>query len=333
MWFRGVRTLARSTLPEPMWEQLRRRRRDALMHPTIAAIRAARWEAAERNRLSGTQVRTLNDKIRYRMAFDRRPILTQMADKFAVREMVRQRVGESPIPRVHSHHQDESSLRNLLSSVPDRCVMKASHACGATIIVDDRAPSGARIPPLDRSQSWPSLFVRIRREDIDTETVLQYFNRWLSTNYWSRGIVEWAYRGAVPRIIVEELLDDNGALPRDFKFWCFDGEIGFIQVDIDRGGDHRRQLLTPDWVPLEAAIKHPPPDSPPASPDNLDELIRTAEALADGIDFVRVDLYSIAGEVRFGELTNYPGGGTERMTNGGLLAELGHRWNPASALR
>ena len=37
-------------------------------------------------------------------------------------------------------------------------------------------------------------------------------------------------------------------------------------------------------------------------------MISIAERLAEGIDFVRVDLYDFKDRVVFGELTNYPGG-------------------------
>ena len=41
-------------------------------------------------------------------------------------------------------------------------------------------------------------------------------------------------------------------------------------------------------------------------------MIEIAERLGEGVDFVRVDLYDVDGRVVFGELTNYPAGGTDR---------------------
>ena len=43
-------------------------------------------------------------------------------------------------------------------------------------------------------------------------------------------------------------------------------------------------------------------------PKNLKEMVYVAKQLSKGISFVRVDLYSIP-EVKFGEITFYPGGG------------------------
>jgi len=43
-------------------------------------------------------------------------------------------------------------------------------------------------------------------------------------------------------------------------------------------------------------------------PSNYKEMIRVAESLAAGFDFIRVDLYNIENKIFFGELTPYPGG-------------------------
>lgn len=42
-------------------------------------------------------------------------------------------------------------------------------------------------------------------------------------------------------------------------------------------------------------------------------MIAIAEALAEGIPFVRVDLYDVNGTVLFGELTFFPEGGFGRI--------------------
>jgi hypothetical protein len=45
-------------------------------------------------------------------------------------------------------------------------------------------------------------------------------------------------------------------------------------------------------------------------------MIRVAEALAEGMDFVRVDLYSdLKSRIRFGELTFTPGNANSRFSD------------------
>ena len=46
-------------------------------------------------------------------------------------------------------------------------------------------------------------------------------------------------------------------------------------------------------------------------PASLSKMIDAAEKLSDGMSFVRVDLYEINGQPRFGELTFYPASAAE----------------------
>ena len=49
-------------------------------------------------------------------------------------------------------------------------------------------------------------------------------------------------------------------------------------------------------------------------PDNREEIIRVAEALAQAYDFVRVDLYNVDNRIVFSELTFHSGGGLVPLT-------------------
>ena len=60
-------------------------------------------------------------------------------------------------------------------------------------------------------------------------------------------------------------------------------------------------------------------------------MIDAASRLGRDFDFVRVDLYAIAGEPRFGELTFYPGSGLDRFSPDSLDTMLGERWTAARA--
>ncbi len=67
-------------------------------------------------------------------------------------------------------------------------------------------------------------------------------------------------------------------------------------------------------------------------PSNLDEMLAVAENLAYGLDFVRVDLYSVHNRVYFGEMTHYPGNGFERFDPAWYDAYFGSFWKTAGRL-
>lgn len=72
------------------------------------------------------------------------------------------------------------------------------------------------------------------------------------------------------------------------------------------------------------------PDAPPP-PRTLPAMLSAAEALADGMDFVRVDFYEIAGKPLFGEFCLYPGSGLDPFAADWIDLELGELWRRARA--
>jgi hypothetical protein len=61
-------------------------------------------------------------------------------------------------------------------------------------------------------------------------------------------------------------------------------------------------------------------------PDNFDKMKECAEILAQGFDYVRVDLYSVNNNVVFGELTFAPGAGWTKFSPSSYDHTLGDMW-------
>ncbi len=49
-------------------------------------------------------------------------------------------------------------------------------------------------------------------------------------------------------------------------------------------------------------------------PMNYDKMVELAERLAAPLKFARIDFYDISGRIYFGEITFFPGNGTEEFT-------------------
>ena len=109
------------------------------------------------------------------------------------------------------------------------------------------------------------------------------------------------------------MCDDDGNIPSDYKFWCLNGKVEFIQVDTDRFGKHLRDFYDTEWNRISVTLTFPNSDFPSKAPYSLIDMIRIAEILSHGVLILRVDLYEINKRVIFGELTNYPGGGIEKF--------------------
>lgn len=229
--------------------------------------------------------RTLTEKIfvrKLRQGNDPRfPII---ADKVAVRDWVAERIGEDhlvPALGVYDYHELEQ-----LDVQPGQ-VVKCANRSGGVYFTSDAHLS-------DRER-----FIRKLKQDLDFD-----FASWTGESWY----------GQIPkRVLVEKsLIDAQGNVPVDYKFFVYHGRVRTIQVHIDRFGNHRRAMFDRDWhiIPLGNAV---PEDLPPA-PQRLAQMIEISELLGREFDFIRVDLYEIDGNtVYFGELTLAPGSGLTKF--------------------
>ena len=223
---------------------------------------------------------TYSEKILYKMVFDRRPILSRVADKVEVRDFVADRVGNRYLTKIYAVFDDPRPLHDF--SFPSAFVLKASHG-----------------------SNW-NHFQR-PSDRLDVAELVRKASLWLNDQYsWLE--LEWCYASIPARLLVEEYLGPEAGVPTDYKFHCFNGRVGFIQEHIGRySNDVRINLYDREWTRFGveyAGFRNTQAAS--ARPANLEEMVRVAETLSAGFDFIRVDLYDLGNRVVFGELTNYP---------------------------
>lgn len=226
--------------------------------------------------------RTFNEKVQVRKIFDRRRQLTVWADKYLVRDYVSRILGPAVLPVLYHVTVDPSDIP--FEQLPKQYVVKATHGSQWIYIVRDGLA-------------------------INKKEIIECCRTWLSTSYYELGR-EWVYKNIIPRIIIEEFLDNGtGVVPQDYKFFVFGGKVRFVQVDVGRFTAHKRNLYDHEWNRIECHYEYENSDAEIPKPETLDTMIDYAQRLAGGIDFVRVDLYEVRGKVYFGELTNTPSNG------------------------
>lgn len=227
--------------------------------------------------------RSFNEKLQWLKFNYKNPFMTVCADKYAVREYVRDKIGEEYLIPLIKIYEDFSEVK--FDELPDSFALKATHGSGWNIICRNK-------------------------KDIEFKNVQKVLKKWQNTNYYSLG-KEWAYKKIPPRFLCEELiLDENNKSPMDYKFFCFNGVPKFIQVDIDRFETHKRLFYDVRWSKQAFGLLYDIPDFDLDSPPNLPLMIELAKKLAEDFPFVRVDFYNLNGKIFFGELTFYPENGT-----------------------
>lgn len=152
--------------------------------------------------------RSLNEKINYRMIFQRNKFFTLVADKLAVRDYIELTAGkEYLIPLLAAY--DEIRTCDF-DTLPDSFVMKCNHDSGSAVIVHDKSK-------------------------LNKNELLRHFRYHLSRNpYYTN--CEWQYKNIRPRILVEKLIDvfegrSKDITPEMFRIHCFHGKPHFIEAD------------------------------------------------------------------------------------------------------
>jgi len=230
--------------------------------------------------------KSFNEKIQWLKLNYRDPLLQKCANKLLVREYVKNCCGtEILVPLVGCY---ESVKEIRFGDLPQRFVCKASHGSGWNIVATDK-------------------------DKLNWAVESQKLKKWMVTDFSTIGR-EWAYKNSPRKILIEEFLDGpNGQSPYDYKIFCFNGKPGFVQVDTDRFSEHRRSFYDLNWQQLPFRLEYPIESRVLPRPTGLDEMIVIAKKLSQQLPFVRCDLYDCNGKVFFGELTFYPGKGTERF--------------------
>ncbi len=264
---------------------------------------------------------TFNEKVRYKMLRDRRQLLVTMADKAAVRDHAASTIGPEYLPRSYGILTDPAELWAL--DLPPAYVVKPTHGSGAVLAVHPGAPPNAVLPRPDHDWAYTELHPTA----LDRREFEALARGWLKRLHGGGPNREWAYSLVPPQLLVEEfLMDAQGCVPHDYKFFVFHGRCQYVQVDTGRFNGHTQDFFLPTWEHLPMSGGPPWADPTPPRPERLAEMISVAERLAGDTDFVRVDLYALPDRIVFGELTNYPAGGHSPFFPESFNAEFGKHW-------
>lgn len=245
--------------------------------------------------------RTFSEKIWHRMFYNRNPLLTIISDKYRVRDYVANKCGYEYLIPLLWHGDNPQNIP--YDDLPNKFVIKTNHGCGYNIIVQDKT-------------------------QLDKEKTEKQISAWLSENFCQDKILglPWGYKNIEPHIVVEQFIGENGQVPIDYKFFCYEGRAEFVLMTFDRIGNHREKHFNRDFEPLDLWNGAPQYTGNIQKPKNYREMLQLADSLAKGLDFIRVDLYSVGSRIYFGELTCYPGGGITRFVPREYDFIFGEKW-------
>lgn len=238
--------------------------------------------------------KTFNEKLQWLKLYDRNPYYTKLVDKYEVKKIVADIIGEEyiiPTLGVWDNAEDID-----FESLPNQFVLKATHDSGRVIICKDKDKLNKEWAKKEMAKSLKRDFYALTRE--------------------------WPYKNVPRRIIAEKFMEEPDSTKRkddlpDYKFYCFNGNPTFCQVIRDRNSKETIDFYNMQWDHMPFIGLNPVArngKTPVAKPLHLQEMIGICKKLSKGIPFSRIDLYVVDDKEYFGEITFYPASGMGEFT-------------------
>ena len=244
--------------------------------------------------------KTYNEKICHRKLYDRNPLLIQTSDKYRARDYIRSRIKDCDENFVPIYFIFDSPEFLYLITLPDKYVMKPNHGSGWWVVKDE---------------GYEVNMSRTKYQTLNSSALESIVGAWFKEDYSLRWN-EWAYSEIDQLVVVEKLLDQ----PNDYRLNMFNGRFKFLSVTTPY--QKTFNYYDEDLEPVHLNIKPELKDLELS--DDIVKMIRWAEVLSEGWDFIRCD-FLVTDRVYFSELTHYPGAGNTPYPYK-LDLKLGNLW-------
>lgn len=237
------------------------------------------------------------EKLQWLKLYERNPLHTKLVDKYEIRNFLKGKVDNSHFVTLYGVYERFDDIDwNIL---PESFIMKCTHGCGCNYIVK-------------------------RKNDINKNEAKQKFRKWMRKNPY-HPTKEWPYKNVKARIIVEELLENNGEDPVDFKFYCFDGVPHYCRVQYNIDGQRYQNYLDINFkeVGVVDAVFKPKEGLELKKPEYYDEMKQIATSLSNGMKHVRIDFLGTDSNFYMGEFTFFTTSGYSVFTPDSFDYEMG----------
>ncbi|MCF8365321.1 MAG: hypothetical protein K9H16_06040 [Bacteroidales bacterium] len=267
---------------------------------------------------------TLAAKIRWRMKYDRNPLLTLMQDKLAVKKYAAQR----GVPSAEVLFVCENPESIPFGDLPEKCFIKANHGRNWNIL-----KNGESYVDFKGGQKFISTggfydLAGKTRECLDPQKIVEMCTKWLNTIFCT---TEWAYINIPPAIFVETLIEpEPGKETLDYRLYTFRGKVAAISIGSPSMRLKKENIFF-DTSWKKFALKNnfeKEPETIPEKPAFLEKMLEAAGKLGKDIDFVRIDFFADSQQFYLSEMTIYPNGGQDNRptSDDGFNRYLGRYW-------
>ena len=227
--------------------------------------------------------KTFNEKLQWLKLHDRKPLYTNLSDKLISKEIIKGVLGNKYIVPTLKIYDNAKDI--VFEDLPKQFVLKCNHDSGSVIVCKDK-------------------------DKLNKRKTIKALNKAMKTDYYLNSR-EWPYKNIERKIFAEQYMkSEDGSSLIDYKFFCFNGEPKFLYVsqDMDNHSIARMAFFDLQGKKLPFGRSDYKPMETMKVPNNFEELKEIASHLAkfSQSKFVRIDLYTINGNIYFSEFTFFP---------------------------
>ncbi len=234
---------------------------------------------------------TSNEKVLWLKlnTYYKNPLITQCADKCAVREYVEKQGCGAILNELYGVWTNPDDID--FQSLPNKFVLKCNYFYHMNLVVTDKS-------------------------QLDIPATCQLLHTWLHSNGHLQ-FSEMQYADMPKKILAEKFIEtQDGLAPTDYKIYCCNGQPTYVMVCVGREQDVKPKFyyfdtkgnlqrnMTQDGIDAPADFRY-------TIPQGWDQMIEYAKILSAPFPFVRADFYLENGQVIFGELTFTPAAGLD----------------------
>lgn len=240
--------------------------------------------------------KTIDDKLHWLMLNEFGEKETNLTDKILVKEYVKNKGLENLIIKTYDCFYNVNEIN--FDKLPQKFVLKPNNSSGQILVCLDK-------------------------DKFNKKQAIRKMNKWLHEN-WAIMHLEYHYKNIIPKIICEEYIGgDNGVLPVDYKFLCFNGVPKCIMFCSEREKKIKYDYYDLNWNYLDYSKEEYKSNKKNPKPKRLKDMIEISKILSKDFKMVRVDLYEVNDKIYFGELTFSPVAGSFYFNNDKSKEELG----------
>lgn len=202
---------------------------------------------------------------------------TRLADKYLVKEWVKEQIGEQYVTKLYGVWDDADEID--FDALPQAFALKLNNGSERNIIVKDKA-------------------------QINQKEICKKLNEWKRCNFFYKSF-EYQYKNIVPKIICEEYLEGVADTVYDYNIYCFHGEPEYIWcIKGSHKPDCQASFYNKKWEMMPFSCGYPKDNVLAPKPNKLNEMLELSRILSKDFKHVRVDWYNLPdGRVLFGEMT------------------------------